>query len=450
MHPLTRMREQLFLSQSKLADKTGLSTRTIQRAEDGTHLGLDSQQRLCEFFSKQLNREVSLSELGLVSSEELSKLDLFIKQSNTTEPEGEKEDMMERRDMIRTIGIASLTMIVASSEGLNTPAFTETLSRFFSRKHPRLTKVMMAEVEARTRQCWQYLPFIANVVEAGSLVFVEEHLRTLQRLLNASPSPSAEKDLYSCASETAQIAGMLFYSLKQHDGAGALLVFARECAQKAGNDALQAVTLGRLGNFLIDTGRAEEALDPLEQASRLAARTTTATVRSWIAASEADASANLLRAIDCDKALNRAEDIGNNMSSGQNLYSTPFDLSWLDGYKGACYGRLGRSHDARNARNALERALESLDSRCLFRRAPLLRDLAIAHSREKNIDEAYHVAIQAIHLAEQLNAPMELQRVQDFSQQFLTRWKGDQKVKDLNELLQTTQKRLEPPSSHKL
>jgi tetratricopeptide (TPR) repeat protein/transcriptional regulator with XRE-family HTH domain len=443
LHPLTQAREKLLLTRAYVAEQTGLSVQTLQRAESGTKISLYSRRQICEFFSRRFDRKVSPSELGLVYEEEPHENGMSVEHRDMTTQEVEREDAMKRREMLGNLGVAGLTMTAALFDVPSTPALTESLSRFFSRKHPRLTGTMLSEVEVRTRQCWQYLPFVANVVEANFLVFVQEHLRTLQFLLTSSPSPSTQKSLQSFVSEAAQVAGMLLYSLKCHEEARTFLSLAAASAQEAGNDALQAVALARLGNFLIDTDRANEALDPLETANRVAKGSATATVCSWIAASEADALAHMLRASDCDKSLGRSEDFGGRMLAGQDLYFTPFDLSWLEGYKGACYGRLGRSSDGRNARSALERALERLDSRCLFRQNPLLRDLAIAYSREKEVDEACRIAVQAVHLAEQANAPMELQRVQDFSQHYLTRWRNEPAVKDLDELLQTVQKKLD-------
>src|SRR6266568_7425242 len=62
MHPLraTRLNLSRPLTQQQLADFTELSLATIQRAERGISIGIDAQQRLCDYFNK------TAQELGLL------------------------------------------------------------------------------------------------------------------------------------------------------------------------------------------------------------------------------------------------------------------------------------------------------------------------------------------------------------------------------------------------
>jgi transcriptional regulator with XRE-family HTH domain len=52
MHPLRLERTRKRLTQKMLADLTGLGEATIERAEGGARVSLDTQQRLCAFFHK--------------------------------------------------------------------------------------------------------------------------------------------------------------------------------------------------------------------------------------------------------------------------------------------------------------------------------------------------------------------------------------------------------------
>ncbi len=54
------LREQLNLSIQEVADATGLSFRTILRAEQGASLNPESRRRLCQFYGK------TSEELGLI------------------------------------------------------------------------------------------------------------------------------------------------------------------------------------------------------------------------------------------------------------------------------------------------------------------------------------------------------------------------------------------------
>lgn len=55
------LREHLNLSLQDVADATGLSFRTVLRAEQGAPLNPDSRRRLCQFYCK------TPEELGLVA-----------------------------------------------------------------------------------------------------------------------------------------------------------------------------------------------------------------------------------------------------------------------------------------------------------------------------------------------------------------------------------------------
>ncbi len=69
MHPLTKQRKRLALTQRMLADFAQVGLSTIQRAEAGRPLRADMVQLICDFFSSRYNRQVVPQELGLVSEE---------------------------------------------------------------------------------------------------------------------------------------------------------------------------------------------------------------------------------------------------------------------------------------------------------------------------------------------------------------------------------------------
>ncbi len=395
----------------------GVSLSTIQRAEAGKRVSAYVRRKICDFFGEEYHRPVDPLELGLVYEKRY---------------EGNKERHVERRRSGQDTQHEASDLFQLA-----------TLNPMVTTRHYNITRKMIVEAESRTKDLWRYLPPIANVVDEGFLIFVDENLKLLRLLLGKSPGLSIDMRLYSSYSETAQIAGTLLYSLKRHAEAEIFFRIAIEYAQKASNQALRAVALGRIGNFLIDTGRANEALDPLEDANRIAKGCTTPTVCSWLVASEADALASIGQASACDKALGGAEDLASQMSPGQDLYFTLFDAPWLNGYKGACYGRLGRTHDVSGAQTALKQALEHLDPTSIFRQSSLLKDLALAYSLERNIDEACRCGHQAINRAEQTHAPMELQHIQNFSQRYLKPWKDNRTVKNLNDRLWSVRSKLD-------
>jgi DNA-binding XRE family transcriptional regulator/tetratricopeptide (TPR) repeat protein len=305
----------------------------------------------------------------------------------------------------------------------------------------------VSQIEALTEQYWLLLPATSNVVSHDLFMVVDGYLRTLQTLLSGPSHTSAERHISCAISAVAQVAGTMLYVLKSYAQAENRFALAIEFAQRAENEPLEAVALGRIGNFYVDTGKAQKALDPLETANRLAARSATPTIRSWLAASEADAYAHLGRDADCSKALSRAEDHAEQIWTGQDPYHTLFDHPKLEAFKGACYVRLNRPHDASKALACLNTALRQVHSARLIERSTLLRDIAIAHSLDKNIEQACQIASQALAIAEQTHSPNYAQRLQDFSERYLRDWKSTSAVKNFDQHLQTVQCRFQAIAS---
>ena len=65
-HPLRQMRARCNLSIDSLAQRAGLSARTIMRAEKGFAIYPSSRKLVCDFFTELLGRLVAPDELGLL------------------------------------------------------------------------------------------------------------------------------------------------------------------------------------------------------------------------------------------------------------------------------------------------------------------------------------------------------------------------------------------------
>lgn len=66
IHPLTLARKRCNLSQKLLAELSGVSLPTVQRAESWKPVGAESRRLLCDFFSDRFHRQVDVQELGLI------------------------------------------------------------------------------------------------------------------------------------------------------------------------------------------------------------------------------------------------------------------------------------------------------------------------------------------------------------------------------------------------
>jgi DNA-binding XRE family transcriptional regulator len=95
-HPLRVVREHYNLSIDALAEETGLSRRTILRAEQGYAIYPSSRRILCTYFTKLEGKRVTSEQLGLIgSARELSPSEAT--QGISTETEAETMEMNKKR-----------------------------------------------------------------------------------------------------------------------------------------------------------------------------------------------------------------------------------------------------------------------------------------------------------------------------------------------------------------
>jgi tetratricopeptide (TPR) repeat protein len=282
------------------------------------------------------------------------------------------------------------------------------------------------------------------VVDLRHLDYVRSYRQKLASWLTSSPGSPINSRLTEAISEIAQVEGRILYSLGRLDEAGGSYQTAIRAARESGNVLLEAIGLAWFSNFLIDTGQAERASAPAEAARRKAEKGgATPLVCAWLASTEADAWSNqpgLYRVgYQCDVALDRAAELMRSVGSEQERYPVLYDHPWTFGYRGTVCAHLGRP---REAQSELEQGLAALGPAHLFRQWGYYKDLVIAYSLDKHVDEACHCARQAMNIAEQTKAPMEMQRTQNTAQQFLKPWEESPMVKNLMEEFRVAQRKL--------
>jgi DNA-binding XRE family transcriptional regulator len=179
MHPLTQARERLNLTQQQLADFIPVSLSTIQRAEAAQRISLYSRRKICEFFSEKYHRCIEPSELGLVYEKGRDKNNVLCmaKEGILVKDTG-GEDAMKRQDLFRRLAAASFTTVAIPHEIPELLPSMDLISMVIAR-HPNATRKMLIEAEALTTRYCQYHPFIANVVDDSSLIFICGHLQML-------------------------------------------------------------------------------------------------------------------------------------------------------------------------------------------------------------------------------------------------------------------------------
>ena len=217
-----------------------------------------------------------------------------------------------------------------------------------------------------------------------------------------------------------------------------------EAARSAGNHALWAVALGHMGFLQTYSGQPHLAIPFLQEAHRLAAQSTTATTRSWLAAVEAEAQANISKLNGnftttlCFKTLEKAELASNPEKPGEDLYWTGFNHTRLEGYKGVCYVLL---HQTDAALAVLNKALGTIDPSSTYPRSVILTDLGTVYSQREEIKEACKYGSQALAITAESKSPIVLQRLFNFRQQ-LNAWANVSEVTQFDEQMRFVAKQV--------
>ena len=160
--------------------------------------------------------------------------------------------------------------------------------------------------------------------------------------------------------------------------------------------------LASLAIRLTHLEQADKALPLIQEARRLATQSGTITIRTWLAAVEAEIQANLKDYTACFRALDDAENVPQEYLLSEDPYMTTFSPSLFAGYKGVCHMQFGEPD---TAYKVLSEALTHLSMPSISRRCYILTDLASACIQRKEIGEACAYAHQALTFTAQAKSP---------------------------------------------
>lgn len=119
-HPLRTLREYYDLSLDALAEETGLSRRTILRAEQGYSISPSSRRILCAYFTKLGGRQITSQQLGLIEAMPEKLLSKEIQSVSTKEVEETMETNKKRRDfLIKALQMAGVALVLPASMNLD-------------------------------------------------------------------------------------------------------------------------------------------------------------------------------------------------------------------------------------------------------------------------------------------------------------------------------------------
>lgn len=415
---LRRERELRGWSQRAVAERVGTSEQVVVRWESGEHKpNRHFQTQLCELFGKNAE-ELGFLETQTTNEEEEEQSHTCQEQQELSSSFNTENDPMKRREMFELLGETAGSLLVMP--GILEADAIDRLIRELE-KPSSLDTTAISSLESLTKHNWRLL--YSGVPWSALLGGVSGHIQTLTSFLKGSLPTSMEQRLYILISQEAQMAGEIYFDMRNYKQAQEYFAFAVEAARKADNQALTAVAIGRINVRPSDKEALQKYIALLKVAHRLAEQGATVTTRAWLAAREAEAQANIGDANACLEALDKANIIDNQSLVEDDPFWTHFSPPSLVGYKGVCYVRLRHPY----AQDVLLEALTTLPSR----QATTLVDLANSYAQTGEIEEACKRASQALVLTEHNQSANTLQRIKDFRPE-LDLWSNSPYVKNLD------------------
>jgi hypothetical protein len=251
------------------------------------------------------------------------------------------------------------------------------------------------------------------------------------------------KRLFSAVAEATLLGAWMAYDTGLHGVAQRYFVQALHLAQTAGDRMLAGSVLSAMSHQATYLGAFRHAANLARAAATGTTAVATPTLTAQFRAMEARALARLGDAATCDEALTAAErTFAQRNPDDDPAWIGYFDEAELSAEFGHCFRDLGRAADARTwAGRSVDASADGGLPRSDFFAAMVLAD---AHLDHGDPEPACRVAIQALHLGDQLKSARCAQYVVEFRQR-LTKVSTSRIVRDFSE--QAAEHRLWTPTA---
>jgi transcriptional regulator with XRE-family HTH domain len=404
-HPLRAAREACHWSIDTLAGRTGLSRRTILRAERGLGLNPDSRRLLCAAFG------MSAEELGLGARQ----------QHPRAGRPGSGIDEVTRREFLRLVSIAGALLIAPPGPD---PLDWERLGRL-SGGELGLDPATLDQYTTLNAHLWR--TFAAARSKGAALQLVRQQINVVTRHLERAHGQPVHERLCALASDLFQLAGEIFFDGNHYSEAAQCYTSAASAGREAGAHDLWACAMTRHAFIGVYERKFDRAIPMLEMADRVARRGDPAlSTRHWVNAVRAQAFAGIGELERCQRAAGVAEEVAWLNGRVHNGGWLRFDSSRLDEERGACYVELGRPDLAEPALiEALGRGLS------MRRRGIVLTDLATAGAQRNDADQLVTYGSAALDIAKSTGSGVIASRLSGLRTR-AARFAGDADVRRLS------------------
>lgn len=375
-NPLRAAREARNWSIDTVAAKTGLSRRTVLRAEHGERLNPTTRRLLCECFG------IEAEELGLGV------------RRRSSAASGGNATADEHWDLVETVTRASISHQTLDEIGREALAY--------SQNYPGLPPRML-------------------------LLPVSRLLAVIKAALSRPQRLSTQRRCLELLGVLAGISGDLYFDLDRKLVAANRLRAGATAAMEAENADLHAWILATQSIEPYFARRPAEAVRLLDQAEQLARCASSARRRAWIASLTARALAAVGDAEPAKAAIDGAQALLGQVvepASGNDFVDQPR----LDGMSGTTLLLL---RDARAAASLIGRALTTRAAGDAKGKALLTLDLASCRVIEGEPDEAARLAENALSVAEGTMVVPIVARATQLRVE-LTPWEGRSSVTELD------------------
>jgi transcriptional regulator with XRE-family HTH domain len=328
-----------------------------------------------------------------------------------------KDELMQRRALLKLIGLASATGLASGDEtGLIRPG--------------KPTPETIADLD---HLAGRYQALYHSTPPAVLMTPVVAHLETLRDLLRQGGSAPVRRKLLVNRARVATLAGRLaFFDLQDSLTARGYYNLALESAHEAGDHLQAAAALAHTAFIPAADHGFGAALDYLRAAAHHAAKHPDKRVASWLYAVESEIQTNA----GSHTAALAAIDAALETLSGPGLAA---ELPWFDyydqtrlaGFAGYATLRAGKREESRAA---LTDALGSLPRAAVKQRAVFLADIATVQLACGDLDEACRTAGDAADQLSQAGYAVGFSRLREFRKS-IEPWSGSTPVRALDEQL---------------
>ena len=397
-------RQQKGWSQQQLADFAELSPSTVERAERGEPIRVDSIHRLCSCLQR------TPEQLGLIEA---------------SREVGKEPDTVPASQTSDAVGNALINSLISQIDLQN-------IEKLFTRKLARLLNWVIEELEDGTRLRWQlYYNSKNSLTEDGLL----EQIIKLEQLANDGGQDHTK--ICQILVQNYQLAGSLARDNFRYKEAAKYFRKAYYIANEIDQPDLKATAIARQGLSFLRQNHFEKALELYQDAVNIATSAKPQT-KAYIIAGLAEALARNGHSKECYEMLDEAEKLlsqTHQLSLEEDFAYVQLTMQSLQDSRGECFVLLG---EPLKGLNYLISAGLHNNEQMNRNHCRLLMQQAEAFLAANQPDQCVQHTLKGLSIARQIESISNVHWSQEIYTKLLeSKWVNEPAVRDLLEAIRT-------------